>query len=225
MKVNAVTSNVADLRDALKMVRYHGAENCYLFVDEIHRFNKAQQDLLLSDVESGEARLIGATTHNPRYYVIDPLLSRSQLFALEPLPTDEIEKALSHALKDEEEDWERVPARRTRKFSNGSPCWPGICAGRIILSETIVEALPEGSTVTEDEVAGFCGNEASATTGTKTNITIPLRRLSRACGKRPGCGFVLAGENVGGRRDPRFIARRLVIFASEGWGWLILERC
>ena len=87
MKVNAVTSNVADLRDALKMVRYHGAENCYLFVDEIHRFNKAQQDLLLPDVESGEARLIGATTHNPRYYVIDPLLSRSQLFALEPLPT------------------------------------------------------------------------------------------------------------------------------------------
>ena len=65
VKVNAVTSNVADLRDALKMVRYHGAENCYLFVDEIHRFNKAQQDLLLPDVESGEARLIGATTHNP----------------------------------------------------------------------------------------------------------------------------------------------------------------
>ncbi|NDH00509.1 MAG: AAA family ATPase, partial [Opitutae bacterium] len=77
LKVNAVTSNVAELRETLKLARYHGADHCYLFVDEIHRFNKAQQDLLLPDIESGEVRLIGATTHNPRYYIIDPLLSRS----------------------------------------------------------------------------------------------------------------------------------------------------
>ena len=82
LKVNAVTSNVAELRETLKLAKYHGAEKCYLFVDEIHRFNKAQQDLLLPDIESGEVRLIGATTHNPRYYVIDPLLSRSHLFTL-----------------------------------------------------------------------------------------------------------------------------------------------
>lgn len=67
LKVNAVTSNVAELRETLKLAKYHGAEKCYLFVDEIHRFNKAQQDLLLPDIESGEVRLIGATTHNPRY--------------------------------------------------------------------------------------------------------------------------------------------------------------
>ena len=66
--------------------------NCFLFVDELHRFNKAQQDLLLPDVESGEVRLIGATTHNPRYYIIDPLLSRCQLLTLDPLPAKTIEK-------------------------------------------------------------------------------------------------------------------------------------
>lgn len=72
LKVNAVTSNAAELRETLKLVRYYGSENCFLFVDELHRFNKAQQDLLLPDVESGDVRLIGATTHNPRYYIIDP---------------------------------------------------------------------------------------------------------------------------------------------------------
>ena len=100
LKVNAVTSNVAELRETLKTARYHGSQKCYLFVDEIHRFNKAQQDLLLPDVESGEVRLIGATTHNPRYYIIDPLLSRSHLFTLKPLEIDEISLALSICLRD-----------------------------------------------------------------------------------------------------------------------------
>ena len=100
LKINAVTSNVAELRDALKLARYYGSANCYLFIDEIHRFNKAQQDLLLPDVESGNARLIGATTHNPRYYVIDPLLSRCHLFTLEPLSVPVIEGSLRVALND-----------------------------------------------------------------------------------------------------------------------------
>ena len=60
--VNAVTSNASELRETIKLVKYYGSENCFLFVDELHRFNKAQQDLLLPDVESGEVRLIGATT-------------------------------------------------------------------------------------------------------------------------------------------------------------------
>ena len=102
LKINAVTSNVAELREALRMARYHTSAKCILFIDEIHRFNKSQQDLLLPDVESGAARLIGATTHNPRYYVIDPLLSRSHLFTLEPLSDQVIKTALGLALKDEE---------------------------------------------------------------------------------------------------------------------------
>ena len=67
-----------------------------------------QQDLLLPDIETGDVRLIGATTHNPRYYIIDPLLSRCQLLSLEPLPTEIIEKALISALKDEVKGLENV---------------------------------------------------------------------------------------------------------------------
>ena len=99
LRINAVNSNAAELRDTLKLARYYGSENCFLFVDELHRFNKAQQDLLLPDVESGDVSMIGATTHNPRYYIIDPLLSRCQLLTLEPLQEAVIESALHLALK------------------------------------------------------------------------------------------------------------------------------
>ena len=100
LKVNAVTSNASDLRETIKLAKYYGSANCFLFVDELHRFNKAQQDLLLPDVESGDVRLIGATTHNPRYYIIDPLLSRCQLISLNPLPAETIELGLKKALTD-----------------------------------------------------------------------------------------------------------------------------
>ena len=121
LKVNAVTSNAAELRDTLKLVRYYGSANCFLFVDELHRFNKAQQDLLLPDVESGDVRLIGATTHNPRYYIIDPLLSRCQLLSLEPIPSPIIENALQSALQDDDRGWVRDHALRVRKLSNKLP--------------------------------------------------------------------------------------------------------
>jgi putative ATPase len=79
VRLNAVLSNVAELRDELRMARARPEERTILFIDEIHRFNKAQQDLLLPDVEAGNVRLIGATTQNPGFYVIAPLLRRRQL--------------------------------------------------------------------------------------------------------------------------------------------------
>src|SRR4029077_8315183 len=96
-------SNVADMRRVLS-----GAANrlentgqpTILFIDEIHRFNKAQQDVLLPDVESGVVRLIGATTHNPFFFVNSPLVSRSQIFELRPLTEDELLSLLTRALKD-----------------------------------------------------------------------------------------------------------------------------
>ena len=202
VKVNAVTSNVADLRDALKMVRYHGAENCYLFVDEIHRFNKAQQDLLLPDVESGEARLIGATTHNPRYYVIDPLLSRSQLFALEPLPTDEIEMALSHALKDEERGLGTRSCKADKKvLERIALLAEGDLRRAYNFIETIVEALPEWFDGNGGRGGGVLpGTEHPLRPGRRRTLRYRFGVYQEHAGKRPGCGFVLAGENVGGRR-------------------------
>src|SRR5471032_1481045 len=102
VRVNAVMSNVAELREILGAARRRPEARMILFIDELHRFNKAQQDLLLPDIEEGNLRLIGATTHNPGFYVIPPLLSRSHLFRLEPLAPAEITGVLRAALTDAE---------------------------------------------------------------------------------------------------------------------------
>src|SRR5471032_1882965 len=102
VRVNAVMSNVAELRDILAAARRRPEAATILFIDELHRFNKSQQDLLLPDVEEGVVRLIGATTHNPGFYVNPPLLSRSHLFRLEPLAPAAVAAVLRRALTDSE---------------------------------------------------------------------------------------------------------------------------
>ena len=102
VRVNAVMSNVAELREILAAARRRPNEATILFIDELHRFNKSQQDLLLPDVEEGSVRLIGATTHNPGFYVNPPLLSRSHLFRLEPLTPAQVAGVLRRALEDPE---------------------------------------------------------------------------------------------------------------------------
>ena len=220
LRVNAVTSNVAELRDALKMVRYHGPDHCLLFVDEIHRFNKAQQDLLLPGVEAGEARLIGATTHNPRYYVIDPLLSRCQLFALEPLPTDEIEGALSHALEDVERGLGSRSCKAEKKvLQRIALLAEGDLRRAYNFIETIVEALPEGSEVTEDEVAGFCRERSIRYDRDEDEHYDTASAFIKSMrGNDPDAALYWLAKMLAGGEDPRFIARRLVIFASEDVG-------
>jgi putative ATPase len=85
-----------------------------LFIDEIHRFNKAQQDVLLPDVEAGSVRLIGATTHNPSFYVNGPLVSRSQIFQLEPLSSVELSTLIDSALADPERGLGKLKVELTR---------------------------------------------------------------------------------------------------------------
>src|SRR5690606_28014612 len=102
VRVNAVMSNVAELREILSMARRMETKGTVLVIDEIHRFNKSQQDLLLPDVDAGNIRLIGATTHNPGFYVNAPLLSRSHLFRLRPHSVETIAATLTGALSDEE---------------------------------------------------------------------------------------------------------------------------
>src|SRR5947207_15856510 len=104
-RLSGVESNVSDMRRVLSTAA-NRLENkgraTILFIDEIHRFNKAQQDVLLPDVESGVVRLIGATTHNPFFFVNSPLVSRSQIFELRPLAEDELYDLLKRALSDKE---------------------------------------------------------------------------------------------------------------------------
>src|SRR5258707_120537 len=104
-RLSGVESNVADMRRVLAAAGNrleNTGQATILFIDEIHRFNKAQQDILLPDVESGVIRLIGATTHNPFFFVNSPLVSRSQIFELQPLSEDDLYELLQRALKDSE---------------------------------------------------------------------------------------------------------------------------
>src|ERR1700751_3667643 len=105
VRLSGVESNVAEMRRviaaATNRLRTSG-QRTILFIDEIHHFNKAQQDILLPDVESGSLRLIGATTYNPFFYVNSPLVSRSQVFQLEPLRVAQLEELIDRALADRE---------------------------------------------------------------------------------------------------------------------------
>src|SRR5258708_4452623 len=104
-RLSGVESNVADMRRVLSSAANrleNTGQQTILFIDEIHRFNKAQQDVLLPDVEGGVVRLIGATTHNPFFFVNSPLVSRSQIFELRPLSEDELLALLRRALADGE---------------------------------------------------------------------------------------------------------------------------
>jgi putative ATPase len=104
-RLSGVESNVAEMRRVLALAANrleNKGQSTILFVDEIHRFNKAQQDVLLPDVEGGVVRLIGATTHNPFFFVNSPLVSRSQIFELRPLGEEELYALLQRALADSE---------------------------------------------------------------------------------------------------------------------------
>src|SRR6266404_1323343 len=105
VRLSGVESNVAEMRRTLaaatNRIRTSG-QKTILFIDEIHHFNKAQQDILLPDVESGSLRLIGATTYNPFFYVNSALVSRSQVFQLEPLKVEQLESLIDRALIDKE---------------------------------------------------------------------------------------------------------------------------
>src|SRR5713101_8458011 len=110
--INAVASGTKEVRELLTQARTEletGGQRTILFVDEIHRFNRAQQDVLLPDVEEGVAILIGATTQNPFFAINSPLLSRSQIFTFEPLTRDEIKTIIRAALADEERGLGKTP--------------------------------------------------------------------------------------------------------------------
>ena len=220
LKVNAVTSNVAELRETLKLARYHGSETCYLFVDEIHRFNKAQQDLLLPDIESGEVRLIGATTHNPRYYVIDPLLSRSHLFTLKSLRVDQISTALSVCLREQERGLgERKCSASKEVLESLALMAEGDMRRAYNLLETMVEGMPKGGVLSEEEVAVFAQERGVRyDRGEDEHYDTASALIKSMRGNDPDAAVYWLAKMLAGGEDPRFIARRLVIFASEDVG-------
>lgn len=226
-RLSGVESNVAEMRKvvaaAKNRIRTSGRKTI-LFVDEIHHFNKAQQDILLPDVESGNLRLIGATTYNPFFYVNSALVSRSQVFQLNSLGVDDLETLIDRALADKERglgnyrvQMEADAKRHLAKLSDGD-------------ARKCLNALEIGVLTTEPEEKGaihFTLQVAEESIQTKAVVydrvgdahydTISAFIKSMRASDEKGAIYWLAKMLHAGE-DFRFIARRLVIFASEDLG-------
>ncbi|MDB6121368.1 MAG: family ATPase [Pedosphaera sp.] len=226
-KLSGVESNVADMRRVLSAATNrleNTGQPTILFVDEIHRFNKSQQDVLLPDVESGVIRLIGATTHNPFFFVNSPLVSRSQIFELRPLTEEELYDLLQRALDDSERglgfmkiDAEETALRHLAKLSDGD--------ARKALNSLEISALttsPDSTGVIHIDLAVaeqsiqrkavVYDGDGDAHYDTISAFIKSMRGSDADATLYWLAKMIHAGE------DPRFISRRIVICAAEDVG-------
>lgn len=220
VRLNAVLSNVAELRDVLALARRRPEDRTLLFIDELHRFNKAQQDLLLPDVEEGNIRLIGATTHNPGFYVIPPLLSRSHLFRMEPLTAATMAQVLQSALADRERG---LGARGHRADPAVLVELAALCDGDLRRAlnalETIALSLPEGAEIGRADLEVFARERRIRYDADEDEHYNTISAFIKSCrGGDPDAAMYWLAKMLEGGEDPRFIARRLVILASEDVG-------
>lgn len=220
VRVNAVMSNVAELREILAVARRNPEAATILFIDELHRFNKSQQDLLLPDVEEGSVRLIGATTHNPGFYVNPPLLSRSHLFRLEPLVPDDVAAVLRRALEDRDRG---LGSRRHVVGDKVLVDLAVLCDGDLRRAlnalEVIALSLPEDAGITENELEIFARERRIRYDADEDEHYDTISAFIKSCrGGDPDAAMYWLAKMLAGGEDPRFIARRLVILASEDVG-------
>ena len=220
VRVNAVMSNMAELREVLGAARRMPEARTILFIDELHRFNKTQQDLLLPDVEEGAVRLIGATTHNPGFYVNPPLLSRSHLFRLEPLSTEAVAGVLALALADPERGLGGLGVTASPKILAELAVF---CDGdlRRALNALEVIALGKGgpSEIGPEDLALFARERRIRYDAHEDEHYDTISAYIKSCrGSDPDAAMYWLAKMLAGGEDPRFIARRLVILASEDVG-------
>lgn len=231
-ELNAVTANVQDLRriiDAAKKRKSLNGKRTILFLDEMHRFNKAQQDVLMPDVEKGDIILIGATTHNPFFSIVSPLLSRSQVFELKPLTENDIMEILKRAVSDKENglgnlklEIDENALAHLAKLSEGdarkalnaleigaltteptkdAPSFDG----RIHFTLKVAEESIQKKAVVYDHDEDGHYDTASAF-------------IKSMRGSDPDAALYWLAKMLYAGEDPRFIARRVVICASEDVG-------
>jgi putative ATPase len=219
VRLNAVLSNVAELREVLAIAR-HRPETTILFIDELHRFNKSQQDLLLPDVEQGNIRLIGATTHNPGFYVNPPLLSRSHLFRLDPVSIDDSTAVLRRALDDPERGLGATGCTATDAVLRDLAA---LCDGDLRRAlnalETLILGLPLRGELTSAQLEIFAKERRiryDADEDEHYDTISAFIKCVRGCD--PDAAMYWLAKMLAGGEDPRFIARRLVILASEDVG-------
>ena len=227
VRLSGVESNVAEMRRALaaatNRIRTSGKKTI-LFIDEIHHFNKAQQDILLPDVESGNLRLIGATTYNPFFYVNSPLVSRSQVFQLNSLSVDELETLIDRARADKERGLgnynvkiDNDAKRHLAKLSDGDArkCLNALEIGVMTTAPNSKGVIHFTLTVAEESIQQKAVVYDRA--GDAHYDTISAFIKSMRASDEKGAMYWLAKMLHAGE-DFRFIARRIVIFASEDVG-------
>ncbi len=214
--LSAIDSGIKEVRAVIENARKAG--HAVLFIDEIHRFNKTQQDSLLGAVEKGIITLIGATTENPSFEVISALLSRTQVYILKPLTEAHLKTIVSNALsKDvllrnkpiEVRDWEVL-----LQLSGGD-------ARRLLnLLELITASLPEGSATITNQIVQDTVQQKMAMydKSGEQHYDIISAFIKSIRGSDPNAAVYYLARMIEGGEDPKFIARRLVILASEDIG-------
>ena len=188
--LSAVTSGVKDVRDVIdraKSNRFFSQASPILFIDEIHRFNKSQQDSLLGAVEQGVVTLIGATTENPSFEVISPLLSRCQVYILQPMTDGELQTLLDRALATD-------PELKTRATE-----------GKLTITDQYV------TDCLQQNIALYDKNG-------EQHYDVISAFIKSVRGSDPNAAIYYLARMLAGGEEPRFIARRLVILASEDIG-------
>ena len=220
VRINAVMSNVAELRDILRLARYQAAQRTILFIDEIHRFNKSQQDLLLPDVEAGNIRLIGATTHNPGFYVNAPLLSRSHLFRLQPVSSDDIQAVLKRALSEQERGLGQQRCSAEPSVFQAVADFSGGDLRRALNAlETLVLSQPLGSHLDLTAVEVFARErQIRYDRDQDEHYDHTSAMIKSIRGSDPDAALYWTFKMLQGGEEPRVIARRLIILASEDVG-------
>jgi putative ATPase len=220
VRVNAVMSNVAELRSILGLARQRPEFRTILFIDEIHRFNKAQQDLLLPDVEEGNIRLIGATTHNPGFYINPPLLSRSHLFRLEPLVETNVVDVLRMALDDVERGLGGYGCQASNDMLRDlAQLCDGDLRRALNALEVLVLSLESGSEITSEELKVFAQERQIRYDSNEDEHYDTIAAFIKSIrGGDPDAALYWMAKMLEGGEDARFIARRLVILASEDVG-------
>lgn len=217
--LSAVNAGVKEVREVIGLAR--NEENAILFIDEIHRFSKSQQDSLLGAVETGVITLIGATTENPSFEVISPLLSRCQVYILKPLERDDLEKMILHARQhlenstgrkieiNETEALLRVSGGDARKLFNAIELVVKVKSGQ---QEEVLQIS------NEDVLYAIQQNLALYDKAGEQHYDIISAFIKSLRGSDPNAAVYWLARMIEGGEDPKFIARRMLILASEDIG-------
>ena len=218
--LSAVTSGVKEVREVIETARkqrFFDQRAPFLFIDEIHRFNKSQQDSLLGAVEQGVVTLIGATTENPSFEVIPPLLSRCQVYILRPQEDADLRKLLDRALATDAElrgrQIEVVETGALFRFAGGD-------ARKLLNILEIIVGATDGKVTITDRYVTVClqQNIALYDKNGEQHYDVISAFIKSVRGSDPNAAIYYLARMLAGGEEPRFIARRLVILASEDIG-------